>query len=120
MLAMVCAARGRKDRATREEQAAAAGVSLRHFRRLVQEWWYAWPSDVAERWCEFCGVDFWTLGSQNLSPAWLRRVDWDTKNPQVREALVLSCQSQGVDPTPERLRKVASVLASTTHVGAAS
>ena len=111
MLALVCPSkRQRRTRATQDEQAVAAGISRRHFIRLIREKWEAWPVDKAVRWCEYCGLDYWNLSTAQVDPRALRLTTWDLKDPRVREALELSCKARDVEASPERLAKLVQAL----------
>lgn len=110
LLALVCPSQYRAGRATQEEQAEAAGISRRHFIRIVKENWDRWDIPVAVKWCQHCGVDFWSLSSARIDPKALRLTDWTLDDPRVREAVELSCKANHAEPTPERLKQIVDML----------
>lgn len=110
LLSLVCPSKYRAGRATQEEQAEAAGVSRRHFIRIVKQNWDRWDIPTAVRWCAHCGVDFWALSTTRVDPKALRLTEWTLDDPRVREAVILSCRASQVEPTPERLRQIVDVL----------
>lgn len=67
---------------------------------------------TAEKWCEFCGVSYWELAKEaQVTPKMLRLVTWNPEDRRVREALELSCEAMEVEPTPERIGRLAWTLA---------
>lgn len=93
---------------------AKQGFPDRTLSRLVTKPWGKWRVDVAEKWCEVCGFDFWKLdAARNLSA--LRRIDWQHKTKRVRQALIEMLQAAGVrkptlaqqDALAEAFRKTA-------------
>lgn len=110
LLSLVCPSKYRAGRATQEEQAEAAGVSRRHFIRIVKQDWNRWDIPTAIRWCGHCGVDFWKLSTARIDPKALRLTDWTLDDPRVREAVTLSCQASQVEPTPARLQQIVNAL----------
>lgn len=110
VLALVCPSHLRAGRATQQEQSDGAGISRRHFTRIIREDWGRWDIPTAERWCRYCGVDFWQLSTTRIEPKALRLTDWTLDDPRVREAVELSCKSHGVQATPERMQQIINAL----------
>lgn len=122
VLTLICPSKLRAStRATQDEQAEAAGVTRRTFVRKIRESWDQWRVYNAERWCEYCGINYWKLAEDaQVTPKMLRLTTWDINDVRVRKALEMACRSMGVEPTRDRLEKIAWTLrtAAQGYVGA--
>jgi hypothetical protein len=92
---------------TQVEQANALGMSPRHFARLIRLGWEDWNVGTAERWCSFCGVDFFDMDiSKKLSA-----VRWRKLTPVLQRALRgILRMATGKEPTQAQVRALASQL----------
>lgn len=69
---------------TLQEQANRVGITRRNLDRLVAAPWSRWRVDIADRWCEVCGLSFWDL---RFTPEIMRRVNWGSATDHVIRAL---------------------------------
>lgn len=91
-----------------EDQARKAGLSERHFLRMITYEWAAWRVGEADAWCAACGVDFWAIDHRKLAAgARLRKV-----TVRVRRALATMLKiagqkvtKDGIDDLAERLSR---------------
>lgn len=89
------------------EQAAAIGLSPRHFARLIRLGWEDWHIGTAEKWCAACGGDLWNLDVAKR----ISEIDWSRQTPMLQRALRgILRMATGKEPTAAQVKALAQQL----------
>lgn len=89
------------------EQAAAIGLSPRHFARLIRLGWEDWHIGTAEKWCAACGTSLWDMDVAGK----VAGVDWGRLTPVLQRALKgILRMATGKEPTAAQVKALAAQL----------